>query len=420
MGFLAKMNELGASRVQVILDHQSLLPAFNNYKEMYPASRLTDLMIGMLREYINNSWLLFWPVELDKQIFNIATEDLEDQHIRLMKEFREHSKNGKPGTPAIKELLMQKLELNQMNPNRIYLVEILVYHKLSQISELLQDPVQLAECCEDLLFLLKAVIFYFDFELDSDITNQKRCQQVYFSIMVYSLQVLTDTSDPIANDKLFEVSKELMNWLKLCLFLAYEKNPALFDEPVKSKPSEGKFFSSKGGSPFQADNTQPLCMTLLKQVLIIKPNNDTDANFDGFKQMEPPAPKRSTKPISFGSKKPNLLEIDASSEVKLPQGSSTHETVISREELTSGNITMLSSEDKLREFFSNNRILTSNQIKQQYLNKYVPNLYQLRMDLNGILTRKRSIETLEDFKNDENAFKKLAVIWMYNRDIVSL
>lgn len=419
MGFLAKMNELGTSKVQVILDHQALLPAFNNYKELYPASRLTDLMVGMLREYTDSSWLMFWPVELDKQIFSVATEDLDDQHIRLMREFRDHFKSGKTTSSAIKELLMQKLELNQMNPNRVYLVEILVYHKLYLIGELLQDPVQLAECCDDLLFLLKAIIFYFDFELDNDLANQKRCNQVYFSVIIYSLQVLTDSSDALANDKLFEVTKELMNWIKLCIYLAYEQNPAIFDEPARPKQPEGKFFSSKGGSPFLSDDTQPLCITLLRQVLVIKSNNESENAFESLRPIEPPAPKRSNKPISFGSKKPNLLDIDSIGEVKMPQSLIAQESLIDRHELTTGSITRLSTDDKLKRFISNNVALTSNQLKQQYLSKQKPNLYQLRMDLNGVLTRKRSSEKMEIFISQENPFKKLTVIWMYNRDTLS-
>lgn len=404
LGFLAKMNDLGSTKLQQISDQQGLLPAYSNFKELYPSNKMADFLISILREYIDSSWLRFWPVELDKKLFSCLTSDMEEQHIRLMKEFRDQSSSGNLGELDVKGILMLQLEVAPSSPNRLYLIEILVYHKLSTLSDSLEEIEEQELICSDLLFLLKAMIFYFDFENDGDLMSQRRCQQVYFTLLIYSLQVMTGFSEEGKKDLMFEAVKDLIEWLKVCISIFFEKDASILEETQKPKAPEPKFFSSvsnKHSPQPVSDQSSLLCVAFARQVLLVRPNQENSPQQFLTKQ-EPPAPKRLSKPISFSSKKPNLLEIEVPESPK-------SEFLLDREEIISSSINKLNSVNKLKKFFGQNDSLNTSHIRQQYTHKQKFNLYQLRQEVNNLLVKGRSSEIPTSTSSTSTGHHKLAV-----------
>lgn len=402
---------------------QAMMPASQLYSDLFPGTKLADSIVELLLNYIDNSWLKFWPVELEKKIFRVSTRDLEDQHIKFLKEFKEQSMTKKVNQSDIKAIMMYKFEPHPQSPNKLILIEILLLHKLSILtSTLYEDKIQLAHTLSDVSSLTKAMMFYLDFEFIDDQMVQRRCQYTYITMLISVLSALVDCYGQLSNDQnginlrkneengglneegnidqyqnheevssidlIYYTTRDIIDFLKLCLSISYQANKKIFDDAPKPKASENKFFSSMptGG---KIEDIKPICVVVAKQILKMTNKTDEKSSSDSPIKFEPIS-KKGPKGGMFGGKKPNLLDLNSGIDVTACIQGEKEDLLLDKEEVLNGLPNSYSKEDKLIGFLSKFSALNTHEIRQQYLTRLSINSLQLRADFNEYLTTQRA------------------------------
>lgn len=417
--FLAKMNQMGNTKLQNMTCMQSMMPPAQLYAELFPGQRIADCLTELFLHYVDNSWLKFWPVEMEKKIFRVATRDLEEQHIRFLKEFKEQSTARKLGQSDIKSILMLKFEPHSQSPNKLILIEILLLHKLSILNSTLQeDNLELfVKTLTEVGSLTKVMMYYLDFEFAEDLMAQRRCQYTYITILVSVFSTLVDiygqletkesSSSPQSNlqteegcaahyeqdseisyrDLVFLSVRDILDFLKLCLTISYLGNKSLFDEAPKSKSHENRFFSAvaTGGKP---EDSKPICAIVAKQILKIIQRNE-DFSTESQLKLEPIL-KKPQKVTMFGAKRVNFPEISTGIDASTSAASDKGEFLIDKEEVLLGLPNVYSRDDKIMKFLNKGAALNTHEIRQQYLSRLSINSLQLRADFNEYLTLQRT------------------------------
>jgi hypothetical protein len=421
--FLSRMNHIGNSKLQNLIGLQSMMPAAQLYIDLFPGQKLGDCMTELILNYVDNSWLKFWPVEMEKKIFRVSSRDLEEQHIRFLREFKEQSMAKKLGQSDIKSILMLKFEPHPQSPNKLILIEILLLHKLSLMySTLHESATSLANILSDICSLSKIMMYYLDFEFTEDMMAQRRCQYTYITMLVSVLSALIDCYgqleeksegnnggefddrkrqfDEEANFRsqgdenlskrhvLYYTTRDIIDFLKLCLSISYQGNKKLFDEVTKTKGSESRFFSSvaTGGKP---EDAKPICVVFSKQILKMTQKQDDASSSESPIKLEPIL-KKPQKGMMFSSKKANLLELNTGIDASTSAASDKSELLIDKDEVLQGLPNVFSREDKLQKFLAKSACLNTHEIRQQYLSRLSMNSLQLRADFNEYLASQRA------------------------------